>query len=196
MSNDDFDFWGSAEESTGEYESKGGDFDVIPNGTRCLAVIDEISWKDFPSEEGEALKYIAARWTILKPNDYENRKIFHNIKVYGDDPSGKFYDPEKQQDKRAKERAILWAIDKNAGGKLAKLGRQPTSEELQKVLINKPMYITLRVWESSDKEKKGNWIVKIEPANATQAMPAAHQKAETKPTPKPSIRDDDDDIPF
>ena len=44
MIEDDFDFWGGAEEATGEFESKGGSFEVLPDGTRCLAIIDSIEW--------------------------------------------------------------------------------------------------------------------------------------------------------
>lgn len=197
MIEDDFDFWGGAEEATGEFESKGGSFEVLPDGTRCLAIIDSIEWDSFPCEEGEAIKFIKARWSIMQPADYENRKIFHNIKLYGDDPSGKFYDPEKQQAKREKERATFWAIDKNCGGKIAAKGRHEiTNEELQRCLINKPMYITLGVWETPDKTKSGNWIRKIEPSSAGAAAATPKPKQATKPITRAQPVDDDDDIPF
>lgn len=190
MSNDDFDFWGNSD-SSGEYEAPAGDsFEPLPDGTKCLAIIDKIEWKSFDSDEGEAVEYIDARWCVIKPADYENRKIFHKIKLYGDDPKSKFYEPEKQEKKIEKERNMFWAIDKNAGAKLAALKRKPTEEELQRHLINKPMHITLRLWESKDKTASGNWIQKIEPANA-------QQKEVSKPINSQKNNDpDDEDLPF
>ena len=200
MSQYDDDFWSDGSESTGEFESKGGSFDVIPEGTRCKAHIEEIEW-NFYDPEDENIPYVKARWSIESPSDYENRKIFHEIRLYGDDPKGKFYKPEAQETRIDTYRTIFWAIDKNCGGKLAALKRKPKNEELQRYLIGKPMLITLAVWGKPN-EKQGNWVRKIEPlnsGNAQQQSKPAPQKQAPKPQPgnvSGGFDDMDDDIPF
>lgn len=202
MSQYDDDFWGNDEEqSTGEFESKGGNFEVIPDGTRCKAHIEDVEWK-FYDPDGENIPYVNATWAIEAPDDYENRKIFHAIKLYGEDPSGKFYKADAQEKKIESARAIFWAIDKNCGGKLAALKRKPTDGELQRYLIGKSMFITLAVWESADKSSSGNWIRKIEPLSSGNSAPQARPVQKKQPVPQSlpksgsGFDDMDDDIPF
>lgn len=199
MSNFDDDFWSNDEnESSGEAELGGGSFEVIPKNTKCRAHIEEIEW-GFYDPEDENIPYAKARWNIEAPSDYENRKIFHDIKIYGENPKGQNYDASKQEKKIENARTMFWAIDKNCGGKLAALKRKPKTEELQRYLIGKPMHITLDVWETND--KSGNWIRKIEPLNAANA---AQQKPAQKQQPKPQqskvndfdVEDSDSDLPF
>lgn len=199
MSQYDEDFWGNDEESTGEAEL-GSSFEVIPKGTRCKAHIEEIEWGYYGDEDEEKIPYVKMRWNIEEPADYENRKIFHDLKIYGEDPSGKFYDANKQDKKMENARSMFWAIDKNCGGKLAALKRKPNDEELQRYLIGKSMLITLDVWETDDKSKSGNWVRKIEPinSNAAQQPQKATPKHEAKQQPKADsgFDDMDSDIPF
>ena len=200
MSQYDDDFWSDGSESTGEFESKGGSFDVIPEGTRCKAHIEEIEW-NFYDPEDENIPYVKARWSIESPSDYENRKIFHEIRLYGDDPKGKFYKPEAQETRIDTYRTIFWAIDKNCGGKLAALKRKPKNEELQRYLIGKPMLITLAVWGKPN-EKQGNWVRKIEPLNSgnaqQQSKPAPQKQAPKQQSKTSDYGNDfeDDGIPF
>lgn len=201
MSQYDDDFWGNDDnESTGEAASGGGSFEAIPASTKCKAHIEEIEWGYYDPED-ENIPYVKARWNIELPSDYENRKIFHDLKIYGENPKGKNYDSNKQDKKIENARAMFWAIDKNCGGKLAALKRKPKNEELQRFLIGKPMYITLDVWEVAD--KKGNWVRKIEPLSAGNSQPQQSkpaQKQQSKPQQQRSgnsgFDDMDDDIPF
>jgi len=199
MSQYDDDFWSDgSEESTGEAELGGGSFETIPKNTKCKAHIEEIEW-GFYDPEDENIPYVKARWNIELPSDYENRKIFHDIKLYGENPKGKNYDASKQEKKIENARTMFWAIDKNCGGKLASLKRKPKNEELQRYLIGKPMYITLDVWEAGD--KSGNWIRKVEPlssGNTTQEKIKAPQKQAPKQQPGNVSGgfDEQDDIPF
>jgi len=197
MSNYDDDFWNDGSESTGEAETKGGNnFDPLPDGTRCLAHIENVEW-GFYDPEDENVPYVKATWNIEKPSDYENRKIFHDIKLYGENPKGQSYNPEKQEAKMETARTMFWAIDKNCGGKLAALKRRPTNGDLQKYLIAKPMYVTVGLWEIGD--KKGNWVRKIEPISAGEKPQPKQTEQKQKPQAKQKASntfDEDDDIPF
>ena len=187
MSQFDDDFWSEDNESTGEVSLGGGNFETIPDGTKCKAHIEEIEWASYdPTDEN--VPYIKNRWNIELPSDFENRKIFQNIHLYGEDPSKKGYDPDKQETKMKNARTMFWAIDKNCGGKLAALRRKPKTEELQRYLIGKPMLITLGVWEIND--KSGNWIRKVEPLTSGNVPQQAAKRNE------PIADDTDDDIPF
>ncbi len=55
-------FW-NIEESTGEFESGGGDIKPIPADTSCLASIDEAKW----DRDRDNNEYISLRWTVLMP---------------------------------------------------------------------------------------------------------------------------------
>lgn len=183
-------FWDDEEgneiEQKAEFESEGGDFEVIPKNTTCLAVIEEIIWKEF--EDDNNTQYIEARWSIMQPQEYNNRKIFQKICVFGKNQSAFEFDEEKNKKHIVTAKKMLASIDANAGGKLYALKRKPKDEELQKALINKPMMITLDVWRTKNKHGEdisGNWIRAVAPKGSAQP---------TKPSPKPEI--EEDDIPF
>ena len=167
-------FWGTAAtEATGEFDSGGGSFELIPEGTNVLAAISEIEWTLYNGDE-----YISAKWTVLKPDEFKNRKIFQKIRVMDEDVK-----------KADKAKRMLAAIDKNAsGGKLLSLDRQPTDSDMAKALVNKPRVLKLGVWEMND--KSGNWIVAISPKTA--------QPSSTKPKPAPANvdADFDNDVPW
>lgn len=166
-------FWktsdGKEVERKTEFDSGGG-FEVIPEGTKLLALIDEAGWKaGFDESEPD---HIQIRWTVLAPEGFKNRKVFQKIKVNDPDPS-----------KADKAKRMLAAIDANAGGKLAAIDREPEDNELMGALMNKSMIIRLGVWEFND--KKGNWV---------SAVSSRNVKAQQQ-NPQPSI-DEDDPIPF
>ena len=191
MSQFDDDFWSEGNESTGEVSLGVGNFETMPDGTKCKAHIEEIEWA-FYDPTDENVPYIKNRWNIELPSDFENRKIFQNINLYGEDPTKKGYDSSKQETKMKNARAMYWAIDKNCGGKLAALKRKPKTEELQRYLIGKPMLITLGVWEIND--KSGNWIRKVEPLNSGNVPQQAAKPAAKRN--EPIVDDTDSDIPF
>lgn len=194
MSQYDDDFWSDGSESTGEAGNNG--FEVIPKNTRCRAHIEEVEWGFF-DEQGENIPYVKLRWNIEAPSEHENRKIFQNIKLYGDDPTSDFYKPEKHEKTIDNARSMFWAIDKNCGGKLAALKRKPKDADMQKCLIGKAMHITLGVTPNGNK----NFVQKIEPLNSGNSQPQskpAQQKQAPKPMPNKISEDfeDDPDIPF
>ncbi len=156
--------------TTGSFESGGGDIEPIPAKTQVKACIDEVKIDAYDGEE-----YISARWSILAPAEYKNRKIFQKIKVFDGD--------SKKADKAKK---MLAAIAVNAGGGLLKVQGAPTDHDLQKHLMNKPMALLLQVWEiEKDGEKKrGNWISAVSPLAQKQAAPA-------QAAPAAEISDDD-----
>ena len=193
MSQFDDDFWSEGNESTGEVSLGGGNFETIPDGTKCKAHIEEIEWA-FYDPTDENVPYIKNRWNIELPSEYENRKIFQNINLYGEDPTKKGYDSSKQETKMKNARAMYWAIDKNCGGKLAALKRKPKTEELQRYLIGKPMLITLGVWEIND--KSGNWIRKVEPLTSGSVPQPAAKPAAAKRNDPIADSTDDEDLPF
>ena len=170
----DNNFWGNAAtDATGEFDSGGGSFELIPEGTNVLAAISEIEWTLYNGDE-----YISAKWTILKPDEFKNRKVFQKIRVIDEDIK-----------KSDKAKRMLAAIDKNAsGGKLLSLGRQPTDLDMAKALVNKPMVLKLGVWEMEG--KSGNWVQAVSPKTAS--------KPEPSPKPEPANVDDDfdADIPW
>ena len=167
---------GQAVQSTGTFESGGGNMAPIPEGTQVLAATDEAKWDTYQGEE-----FVALRWTVMQPEEYKNRKIFQKIKTNDADPA-----------KRDKALAMLAAIDTNAGGKLQASGRKPTDQELAAALMNRPMVLKMGVWELDDKSKSGNWVQKVAPRKGgQQAAPVA-----PPPPPKPVADYDDSDIPF
>jgi len=175
---------GQAVQSTGNFESGGG-LAPIPDGTQVLAVIDEAKWDTYKNES-----YISLRWSVARPQEYANRKIFQKIKVQDTDPA-----------KRDKALLMLAAIDTNAGGKLQAAGVQPDTQALAAALMNRPMVLKLGVWELDDKSKSGNWDSKVAPrpqaGQGAQAAPAPAPKPAPKPAPAPAAFDDlDDDVPF
>ena len=147
-------FWLVDEQVTGQMEMGGSDIEPIPSKTQCVAAIDEIKWDNHNDEE-----YISARWTILQPAEFKNRKIFQKIKVKDADDK-----------KRQKAVKMLAAIDFNAKGGLMQSGSVPTDTLLQKALMNKIMIIMVQVWAIKDEEtgetKKGNWINAVSPKGA------------------------------
>lgn len=177
------DFWtlsdGKQAEQTDKFEA--GSFDVLPDDTDVLAVIEEAGWKS--GFEGSP-DVISLRWSVLKPDALKNRKIFQKLKVCEDDP--KISDKAKR---------MLMAIDTNAGGKLAKLDREPEDHELMMALMNKPMVLKIKVWKMND--KKGNWVAAVSPAKKKAAQPEQAPVAAPQATPADNLDDlDDDIIPF
>ena len=207
-------FWdlsdGETAANTGtEYEVPSGNMEPIPAGSSVLAMIDEVKWDRKLSGE----EFISARWTVLAPDEYKNRKVFHKLWVTDADPSAK--DETAAKNKRDKARKMLAAIDANAGGKLTAKPGIPTTDDLSMHLTNKPMVCTMMTWSMPDTRNggmmHGNWVSAV----ASKASKDIHI-TEAKPLPTGGTgaarsRDDfgagsgvgmtqrnalDDDIPF
>lgn len=196
----------NAAKTGGSYEMPSGNIEPIPAGSSVLAMIDEIKWDMKPTGE----EYVNARWTVIAPDEFKNRKVFHKLWVLDLDPSAK--DETAGTKKRDKARKMLAAIDANAGGKLTAKPGRPTNDDLLH-LTNKPMVATMMIWSMPDTRNggmmHGNWVSAVAP----KAEKDIHV-AEAKPLPTGAAggaRDDfgaggaggagrsaglDDEIPF
>ena len=199
------DFWGlsdgeSAADTGTEYEVPGGgNFDPIPDGSDVLAVIDEAKW-----DKKKESDFVSLRWSIIGPDEYKNRKVFHKLWVTDDDPT--VHDREKAAKKRDKAKRMLSAIDANAGGKLSQQRSAPTDESMMLNLANKPMIIKLRVWEITDDRTgdtiNGNWVCAVSPKSHGINIEPEYSKPKSHSAPTSSSYGsggsalDDDEIPF
>ena len=156
----------AAQEATGEKDM--GNRVLIPEDTTVLAVVDSAKIES-PNEYHNGR--IQIEWKVLKPALYLGVSIKHNLQVWNE-----------QDSKRDKALDMLAAVDKNAGGKLAAAGTEPTEDSLNRALVGKAMLLTMGVYDGR------NWVSKVAPSKAKPAP-------EPKPIPDPSIVDDDD-IPF
>lgn len=177
-----------------EYQAPTGGFKLIPDGSSVLAMIDEAEW----AKDQDDNEYISLRWSVMEPEDYANGKIFQKLWVTDDDPRAK--DGKASAKKRDNAKKMLAAIDANAGGKLARKANRPTDDDLMLALANKPMVITVKVWEMEGRDgpMSGNWICACAPktkgVNITDAaVPVSAKRGETK---RPADDLDADEIPF
>lgn len=202
------DFWGLSEggsatdNNTGAFDAGGGNMQPIPSDTNVLAAIDEAKWD---GEEGK--QYISLRWSVLQPEEFENRKVFQKLWVKDADPRAK---PDKVAAKRDKAKKMLAAIDLNAGGKLLAKPVMPTDEAMTLHLTNKPMILKVMVWEMKDamtgEMNRGNWVGAVNSkasAKVSSSEEIAKSKAEMEHHQKSSAgaaaksgRVLDDEIPF
>lgn len=170
--------------NNGEFETGSGNIEPIPDNTEVLAVCDEAKW----DETTRAGQFISLRWTVVKPADYKNRKVFQKIRVEDEDPK-----------KADKAKRMLAAIDANAGGKLVASGQAPTDENLTKCLTNKPMVLRLQVWELEGDDgntRTGNWVSRVAPKSSGGQKPAPNQEPDPVTPPQQAEDDDLDKIPF
>ena len=143
-----------------EYEIPGGSMEPIPAGSSVLAMIDEAKWDH---TQNDAEEFVSLRWTVLAPEEYKNRKVFHKLWVTDHDPNAK--DHAKAVAKTDKARKMLAAIDANAGGKLTAKDARPSDDDLARALQDKPMVITLMTWDSNTGGAGGNWVAAVAPKN-------------------------------
>mgnify|MGYP003471974838 FL=1 len=175
-----------------EYEIPGGSMEPIPAGSSVLAMIDEAKWDHTQSGAEE---FVSLRWTVLAPEEYKNRKVFHKLWVTDHDPNAK--DHAKAVAKTDKARKMLAAIDANAGGKLTAKDARPSDDDLARALQDRPMVITLMIWDSNTGGGGGNWVSAVAPKNKALKI---GDKAPAKPKGNPldfnRRADVDDEIPF
>mgnify|MGYP003582837521 CR=1 FL=1 len=143
-----------------EYEIPGGNMDPIPAGSSVLAMVDEAKWA---TTQNNAEEYVSLRWTVLAPDEFKNRKVFQKLWVTDHDPNAK--DHAKAIAKTDKARKMLAAVDANAGGKLTAKDAKPSNDDLARALQDRPMVITLMVWESNTGGGGGNWVMAVAPKN-------------------------------
>lgn len=196
-------FWGlsdgqSAVSDSTSFEIEGGSMEPLPDGCHVLATIEDAKWARTQDDSAE---YVNIKWAVLKPKEFENRKVFHKLWVTDLDPSAQTR--EKAKAKRDKAMRMLAAIDKNAGGKLSQSENKPTDEKLQAALVGRMMVIGLRVWDKTNddgtKSPGGNWVYFV--GDKTSELKAGIAvKAKPQSTGFGSVRmtasDDDSEIPF
>jgi len=185
----------TAADTPKEYEVPGGNMEPIPNNSDVLAVIDEIKWTT-NGNESDPREYISARWSVMAPEQFKNRKVFHKIWVTDFDPKAK--DDEKAKAKRDKARRMLAAIDANAGGQLTRSGEAPTSDMLAMHLMNKPMVIKCMVWSmkgNTGEMMEGNWVSAVSPSDKELHVGEASKKP-AQSGGSGGRADLDDEIPF
>lgn len=181
-------FWNTSDnanaaQTSGQFETGGGDMEPIPSNTQLEAAIEEAKWDAYEGDE-----YISLKWRVLK-GDYAKRVIYQKVRVQ---------DPNEQ--KADKHKRMLAAIAQNAGGGLLKLSHKPTDMDLMQNLLNKPMAILVQVWKidkdrngnplPKEEHKSGNWISAVAPRGNAQTAPAQ------KPAAAPKADDEEDSIPF
>lgn len=178
-----------------EYEIPGGSMEPIPAGSSVLAMIDEAKWDHTQNDTEE---YVSLRWSVLAPEEYKNRKVFHKLWVTDHDPNAK--DHAKAVAKTDKARKMLAAIDANAGGKLTAKDARPSDDDLARALQDRPMVITLMTWDSNTGGAGGNWVAAVAPKNKPLKI-----GDKVAPKAKPASQGSsggayaggmDDDIPF
>ncbi len=181
------DYWGEMPESTGDYEQKGGG-NVIPEGTRVLASVEEIKTQTFDGSDHESLNL---KWRVEEPEEYNNRVFFQTININGSCQLSQYYDESKQEKKIKDAFRMLSAIDKNAGGNISKLMRKPTDDELTQYIVAAKMWVNLGVYNNRQ-------IVRGVSAFRDVDEPSKQATNATSPkTPANQVGADmEDDIPF
>ena len=77
MSDDDF--WGLSDGSdateTGQsYEAPGGSIDVIPDGSKVLALVENAEWRN-TAQDGSGAEFLSLQWTVTKPEEVHNQGV-------------------------------------------------------------------------------------------------------------------------
>jgi hypothetical protein len=172
--------------STGEqvvpkssYEQEG--YELIPDGTKVVAVVEGASWGEYNNE-----RYISLKWRVMSPDSLKNRVVFGKLHVHAQKPA-----------KSDNARTMLATIDLLGGGKLSKVQGEVTDLELTRCLVNTIATIKVGLWEIEDSVKKnadgtpkvnrGNYVIGVGPRGEVAAAPVAA---------KPAVRNMEDDIPF
>lgn len=172
------------EENAGEYKQENA-YTPIPEGTRVLQTLEEIKFQSFQGSNHETLNL---KWRIDGPEDFKGRVYYQTIYINGSDPTGHYYDKDKQDKNIADARRMVLAIDYHAGKHIAALKREPTEAELQKYLIAAQMMAVLGVTKAGKQTVRG--ISGVDP----DLLP---KKASAPKTPANQVGfDDSDDIPF
>ena len=173
-------FWNDEQRNTsGTFESGGGDFEPIPANTGCIAAIKQAGWAEYQGD-----RYINIQWQVLKPDQYKNRVIFQKIRVLDSDAA-----------KADRAKRMLAAIDTNAGGKLLQLSHEPTDHDLASALTGKMQAIKLQVWEMEveGQQRSGNWVSAVAPSKGAAQQPVQQQAAPAAATGGMAMGED---IPF
>ena len=198
------DIWGlstgeNAADTGTEYEVPGGNMEPLPEGSKVLAMVEDAEWK----EDADHNEYLNLKWSVVRPDEAKNRKIFQKLWIKDFDPREQ--DEAKAEKKRDRARRLFAAIDANAGGKLAKKGGIPDADTIMVALANKLMVLRLGLWEMEDRQNPGqtmagNWVQAVGPKTGeiglAEAKPSRSAPAGSSQRKANAAYDDDDEIPF
>lgn len=155
-----FDLSDGKSAATGEKEFS-NQIEPIPDKTDVEVICEAAKWGEW-----EGTRNIKLTWGVLKPSEYSNRKVFQTLNIFHADAK-----------KADKAKRMLAAIDANAKGMLASLNKEPTDDDLERALVNRPpMLLKLGVYNER------NYVMAVSPRGSS---------APSKPAPK---TDDDIDI--
>lgn len=192
----------AADNAASNFEVEGGgSLEPMPEGTSVLAFPKKAEWSK--TQDGNA-EFVNIQWSVMKPEQFANRVIFHKLWVTDLDPN--VTDLEKAKKKRDRNLNMFATIDANAGGRLARINNKPTNEDLAAALTGKTMVIGLGVWMKKTGEYDpitrkeievpgGNWVRSVSDKNAELKVGTA--KPAQKPASSGNIGNDiGDSIPF
>ena len=135
--------------------SGGGDY-FFPHNSKINGIIDEMKWDSFNGGE-EFIKY---RISVVGPKTdadgvkIENRKLFLKLWINGDEKNANG-NADKVKKKADNAKRMLASMDANAGGKLMKLGRKPTDEDLAACMLMSPMQFSIGHYEFYEQDGSG-----------------------------------------
>lgn len=167
----------------------------FPEGTKLLAMVTDAEWR---VNDQSGLENLSLTWTVVKPEEVANRKVFQSLWLTDLQPEAK--DPEKKRDKA---RRMFAAIDANAGGKLARKPGKPDAEAILIALANKQMVIRLGEYEGRTRDggtTMRNYVQAVAPKTEETYLPPPKERPASRPAPRSGAPAggmfDDDEIPF
>lgn len=195
------DFWGlsdggnATDDVSTSYEVASGNFEAFPEGTKLLAMVTDAEWR---VNDQTGLESLSLTWTVVKPEEVANRKVFQTLWLTDLQPDAK--NPEKKRDKA---RRMFAAIDANAGGKLAKKPGKPDAEAILIALANKQMVIRLGEYEGRTRDGgtvMRNYVQAVGPKTVETYLPPTTKRAPSRTDARSGAPAGgmmfDDDIPF
>lgn len=192
------DIWGlstggdATEDVSTSYEVASGNFEAFPEGTKLLAMVTDAEWR---KNDQTGLENLSLTWTVVKPEEVANRKVFQSLWLTDLQPEAK--DPEKKRDKA---RRMFAAIDANAGGKLAKKPGKPDAEAILIALANKQMLIRLGEYEGKTRDGgtvQRNYVQAVGPKTEETYLPQPTKRAApSRQAVSSAVQVDDSDLPF
>jgi len=170
------------------FENAGGNFKLIPEGTKLVAAILSAEWVDEEVNKFSGdlvLQHIVVTSVVTDKGEYSGVTTKHKLHVFHDD--GKKADKAKD---------MLMAYDTNIKGHIEKLRAAKKftvgdSEQINRALAGGNVLLTYAVYEMND--RTGNWVRAVESAKAKKPEPVTKE-----PDFAPELPDDeyDPEIPF
>lgn len=193
------DFWNLSDGSDAtddvpeSYELPGGNFEAFPEGTKLLAMVTDAEWR---KNDQTRLENLSLTWTVVKPEEVANRKVFQSLWLTDSSPFAK--DEKDAEKKRDHARRMFATIDARAGGKLARSKTIPDAEAILIALANKQMLIRLGEYEGKTRDGgtvQRNYVQAVGPKTEETYLPQPTKRAPSRPA-APVTASFDDEIPF